>query len=166
MKNIFLILSAILTIFIMPISMASNFDNGSTIFGPLVANATTYDKQIKVLGPVKSTDSIFNGELKILGPIEAINSKINKNSEIYGDIKFTNSTATAKIVTKGKTNHFLNGSSLKDLTLLKPDFGSQTVLIDNSIVNGDIKFEKEGEVILRNNGKVTGNVINGKIITN
>jgi cytoskeletal protein CcmA (bactofilin family) len=131
--------------------------------GPLTINGTVIEKVV-VNGPVKGKTTTISsikingtgnfvqssiGELSIYGVLTSHTDNFN-NINASGTLKFTNSNVKGSIT-------MLGNMPLNDM--------NKVYLYDNTIINGDIKFENyAGNVYKVKNAQILGKVINGKII--
>ena len=136
-----------------------------------VSGSLTLDKSnviaqlFKIDGSATINNSTINSVTEINGSLTSQNDKFNKSVAINGSLGAKDSSYAQGVNLNGLNAEILNSSVMGDIkNKYSAWFRTPEIIIDGSGVNGDIIFLKsKGRVILKNNAKVQGKIINATV---
>lgn len=122
-------------------------------------------KKLQVNGSLEAEECTLN-DVSVNGSVEFENCKISGTTTINGSAKFED--CDVKKVEVASSQVKFDESKVSSITMKKhTDLlgGSQKVLLDDTIVSGDVTFEQgDGTVVLEGSSKIKGKVVGGKIV--
>ncbi len=140
----------------------ANF-NTLDVTGDFNAVNTNINGCASIIGDVNSDQLIFNEKTTINGDLEATQIKFLGATEITGDIHISNGSFGNDLALSSFKSTFIH-STTKNIEY-SPTSKQQITYLDNSVVNGNIKFSSDhGTVISRNGSVIYGTVVGGKLI--
>lgn len=124
----------------------------------------------KINGSLKLMNAKVSGPITINGSLQADHSIFLSTTKINGSLRSTNSTFENN-VTIASTKTLLDNTTTKNIFIQKSSNGflfrnktSKIYLNGKSVVNGNITFAQSGIVYVAQGSKITGKVMNGKVI--
>lgn len=147
-----------------PVSVKKVAADSVNVTGPLTFNALTVHGATIIIGPFTGTTASL-AQLTVTGSLNVTDVSVAGATYVCGACTFKDSTLHA--VTLATREATFENTPTDSIFVKKEQTAEPQIIILNgekSIVQGDVTFEgKNGKVILTNNAKITGNVIDGQI---
>lgn len=142
----------------------SIFRADANFSGPTIVKGSAFNGRVKISGPAKLINSKFNALVKFSGPM--VSYKVHFNSVVvaYGSVEAKASNFEQQITVYNPKITLARKTYAKNVLFRESKLGNQTLIVDDSVVSGNINFvDKNGTIILRNGGKLLGSVIGGQV---
>jgi len=137
----------------------------ASINGEVSGKNLTIEGSLSVNGSLSGKDIAIKGDLSMHGACEIISMQVGGVAKIKGYLEAAESTFAAIIISTQKM--VLRNSKADSIVVRKPGIfenKQQVLILDNTIIAGDVVFEKNGgTVLLLHNAKVNGKVVGAVI---
>lgn len=131
-----------------------------TATGIASMSKTKFEEQVEIFGQVNANTCEF-AQLKVHGNAKINNSNLNSEAYIYGLLEM-NASQAYKTLNIFSNQVLIQSSNTKDIIIDGQDH--PTIILDNTTVNGDIKFDgNPGVVKCSDKCDIKGNIINGQL---